>query len=263
MPPSLLLPAFLHGPLDAIRRKTRAEGRRGGEHYRKNGSIPAPRASLEVPAGELVVAHEVVDFERERPAWRLYMVSNVLGGLYEAMDWQEAFQVRDAYEASCRETAWGALYFAISRTAPMSAERTALRLQAVLRFWDSLQSARYLFKTLDSPLTLEELMSTACDWAMDAWCPVGEDSVRVRLEVAAERMARATKEDSLEAILRQVPHTLTFARDLKHRALLADPALLRERFAVLDPESFERVSGACTSELLGQLYAWDRQLGTQ
>ena len=32
---------------------------------------------------------------------------------------------------------------------------------------------------------------------------------------------------------------------------------------MLSPEAFERVSGAFTSDLLFQLYAWDRQLEKQ
>ncbi len=32
---------------------------------------------------------------------------------------------------------------------------------------------------------------------------------------------------------------------------------------MLPPRAFERVSGACTSNLLSQLYAWDRSLGKQ
>jgi hypothetical protein len=257
---SLLMPAFLHGSYSAVQRKTRVEGHRCGEQYRKDGSFAAPDQLLEVPRGEVVVTHEVADFQHERPAWRLYMLSSVMSGLYESLDWQNALHVRDAYEAFSRETAWGALYFAISQTAPKSAARTALRLQAVLRFWEPLQSARYLFKLRNAVLTLEELMSAACDWAMDAWSPVGEASVRARLENAAGRMRRATREDSTEAILRQMPFVLTHAHDLKHRDALADPAFVRARLAMLDSQAFERVSGAWTSELLGQLYDWDREL---
>jgi hypothetical protein len=218
---------------------------------------------LEVPPDTVVLTHEVTDFQRERPAWRLYMVFNVVSGLCEALDWQNAFQVSDAYEAFSRETAWGALYYATAQEAPMSAERTALRLKAVLRFWEPLQSVRYLFKTLNAVLTLEGLMMASNDWAMDAWCPAGEGAVSTRLEMAAQRMACATKEDSIEAILRQMPRALESTRDLKHRHVLADPSFQRERLAVLAPEAFERVSGACTSDLLGQLYAWDRQLDQQ
>ncbi|WP_239470303.1 hypothetical protein [Archangium violaceum] len=255
------MPSFLHGLYPEVHRKTRTEGLRCGEQYRKDGSFPPPRELLEVPPGEVVVAHDVVDFQRERPVWRLHLISRVMEGLYEALDWQSPIPVRDAYEEFCRETAWGALYFAISPTAPKSAERTALRLQAVLRFWEPLQSARYLFSSPRAALTLEELMRASCDWAMDAWCPEGEDSVRARLESAAARMARATREDSIEAILREMPRALVHARDLKHRDVVGDPLLLRERLAALDPRAFDRVSGACTSDVLALLYAWDRQLG--
>jgi hypothetical protein len=258
--PILKMPSFLHGSSLSVYGRARKEGKRCGEQYRKDGSLPAPLQMIEVPPGEVVVTDEIADFQRERPAWRLYMLGNVADGLCEALDWQNAFQLSDVYETFCRETAWGALYFATSLEAPRSAERMALRLKSVLRFWEPLQSVRYLFKTLHAVLTLDELMTASNDWAMDAWCPVGEAPVRTRLELAAERMARATKEDSLEAIFRELPRALAHAHDLKHRELLADPAFLRQHLAMLPPSSFERISGACTSDLLGQLYAWDRQL---
>jgi hypothetical protein len=257
------MPSFLHGTYSSVRQKTRKEGLRYGEQYREDSSFPALRQMLEVPPGEVVVAHDVVDFHRERPAWRLYMVANLMGNLSETPsgEWQNPFPVRHAYEAFCRETAWGALYFAIARTAPKSAERMALRLQALLRFWEPLQSARYLFTTPTAALTLEELMVASCDWAMDAWCPVGAASVRARLETVAERMARATREDCTEAILREMPRALAHAGTLRHRDVIADPAFQRERLATLEPLAFERVSGAHTGELIGLLHDWEHALG--
>ena len=262
--PSLLrMPALLHGTYPAVHRKARAEGLRCGEAYRKRGSLLMPRQSLELPRGEVVMTHAVADFQRERPAWRLYMVSRVVEGLCEALDWQNSFQVGDAYEALCRETAWGALHFAILPPGPVSAERTARRIQAVLRFWEPLQTVRYVFKALNAELSLEELLSASCDWAMEAWCPVGDASVRARLGQAAERMARATREDSTEAIIRQLPRALTYARELKHPEVVSRPTFWRQRLGMLEPASFEHLSGACTADLLEQLYAWDRQLGKQ
>ncbi|HEX8436342.1 hypothetical protein [Archangium sp.] len=260
-PPSLQLPSFLHGLYPTVQRKAREEGLRCGHQYREAGTFPAPQQLLEVQPGEVVVTQNVVDFQHERPSWRLYMVSDVMNGLWEALDWPNTYEVDERYEAFCRETAWGALYFAIAQGAPMSAERTAQRLQAVLRFWEPLQSVRYLFRTLEASLTLEELMEASCAWAMDAWCPEGEGSVLARLERAVERMARATREDSLEAIFREMPRALAYARDLKHRKVLADPTFQRERFATLDPRAFDRVSSACTSGLLEKLYDWDHELG--
>ncbi|HEX8536451.1 MAG TPA: hypothetical protein VF664_03230, partial [Cystobacter sp.] len=68
--------------------------------------------------------------------------------------------------------------------------------------------------------------------------------------MAAERMARATREDCIEAIFREMPRALAHAGHLKHRKLVADPAFQRERLVTLDSWSFERVSGARTGELI-------------
>ncbi|MFL5350321.1 MAG: hypothetical protein ACJ8AT_36570 [Hyalangium sp.] len=256
------MPSFLHGSYAEVSRKTRQEGQRCGEQYRDQGSFPAPRELLEVPAGEVVVAHDVVDFQHERPVWRLHMMANVMSALYETVEPQKTFQARDAYEDVCRATAWGALYFTIAPTGPVSAERTSRRLQALMPFWEPLQSVRYLFKTVNAALTLDELLSTACDWAMEAWSPVGEGSVRTRLELAAERMGRATHEDSIEAILRQMPRALQHAQGVKHRDVLANPEFLRQRLASLSHEAFTHLSAAWTAGLIRQLHVWDRQLGT-
>jgi hypothetical protein len=259
-PAALSLPSFLYGSFHAVQRATREEGYRHVDQYQKYGTLLAPLELVPVPFGELVVAHEVVDFNRERPAWRMYMVGNVIDGLCEALHWQNSRHVSATYEAAARQAAWGALYFVISQEAPKSAERTALRLQALSRFWEPLQSARYLYNSPDTSLSLEELMVATVDWAMEAWCPVGEASVRARLEAAAERMALATKDDCIKAILREMPRALKHASGLKQVGLLADTDFLRQRLTTLNPKAFERISGACTADLLAQLYAWDRQL---
>jgi hypothetical protein len=210
----------------------------------------------------VVVAHDAIDFNRELPAWRLHRLPHVLSGLSEVVDWQDTYPLRDAYEAFCRETTWGALYFAIGRTSPHGAERMSLRFQSLLRFWEPLESVRYLFSTSSAALTLRELVEKSCSWAMDAWCPAEDSSVRSRLETAAERMSRATREDSMEAILRQMPRVLTLVRDLKHRDAVADPSFLRQRLSSLDSAAFERVSGSHPGSLIEKLYDWDHELGT-
>ena len=258
---TLQLPSFLHGPYNAIKRKAETEGRRCAKQYQLSGTLPQPRELRPVAPGEVVFTHNVVDFQDESPAWRLYMVSEVMTSLCN-MDEKNYRHLSNLYEASFRETAWGALYFALSGNAPESAERTALRLQAVLRFWDSLQHGRYLHKKLNTFLTLEELLTAACGWAMDAWCPEGGGSVRSRFEVASERMARATREDCIEAIFRQLPHILTFAdrKKLNHPEVVMALSSWREHLATLDAVEFERISGVRPGWVLERLYLWDRQL---
>jgi hypothetical protein len=260
---ALQLPSFLHGTFRSAQQKARREGLRCGEQYREQGSFPFPRQMVEVPPGEVLVAHDVVDFQHERPAWRLYMVSNVMDALLDTVDRQNSSSTRDAYEAVFLKTAWGALYFALAQMGPVSAKRTAKRLQAVLRFWEPLQCARYLFKKVGTAHTLEELMVASLDWAMDAWCPLGDASVRERLAMVAERMEQATREDCIEAIFREMPRALAHAGKLKHWKQVADPDFQRERLATLDPWFFERVSSARPGDLIWLLTNWDRELEEQ
>jgi hypothetical protein len=258
---TLQLPSFLHGSHIAIKRKTKAEGRRCASHYQLNSSLPQPRELLAVAPDDVVFTHSAADLQDEQPAWRLYMVSEVMMTLCERHE-KKHRHLDDMYEASFRETAWGALYFVLSGRAPESAERTALRLGAVLRFWDSLQHGRYSHQKPKTLLNLEELLTTACGWAMDAWCPEEGGTVRSRLELASERMARATGEDCIEAILRALPHILPLAdrKKLNHPEVVTHLASWREYLTTLDATEFERISGVSPSEVLRCLYRWDRQL---
>ncbi|HEX8818789.1 MAG TPA: hypothetical protein VF794_02590 [Archangium sp.] len=261
---TLQLPSFLHGAYGTIKRKAKTEGRHCAKQYQLSGAFPQPRELRTVAPGEVVLTHNVVDFQDEEPAWRLYMVSELIMSLCE-VDEKNHRHLDNMYETSFRETAWGALYFALSGRAPDSAARTALRLEAVVRFWDSLQHGRYLHQKLNTFLNLDELLTTACGWAMDAWCPKGEDSVRSRLAMASESMARATRADCVEAILRQLPHILPFAdrQKLNHPEVVTDPTAWRDHLASLDAAAFERISAVRPGWVLQRLYQWDRQLDLQ
>lgn len=258
---TLQLPAFLHGTYEEVHRRANAEGRRCAKQYQLDGSFPAPRELRTVAPEEWVHTESVSDFQDDRPAWRLYEFWETLMGLGEVLR-KPYRHLRDSHEPFLLGTAWGALFLALSGPAPYSAEHTARRLQAVLRFWDSLQHGRYVHKKLGVFLSLEELLTEACGWAPDAWCPEGGNSVRARFQVAAERMARATREDSVQAILRQLPRILPFANQklLHHPDVVTNLSAWPEHLATLNDSDFERVSGVRPSEVLQSLYLWDKRL---
>lgn len=261
---TIQLPSFLHDPCITIRSRARAEGSRCAKQYQLDGTLPQPGELRAVSPDEVVFTHHAPDFQEQLPAWRLYMVSEVMMSLYE-VDEKNHRHLGNLYETSFRETAWGALYFALSGRAPESAERMALRLQAVLRFWDSLHHGRYLHQKPDAFLTLEELMTAACGWVVDAWCPEEGGSVPSRFAVASERMARATRDDCIEAILRQLPRLLPLAdrNRLQHPQVVLDSTAWREHLATLEASEFERISSVRPGAVLGRLYVWDRELGLQ
>jgi hypothetical protein len=259
---ALQLPAFLHGQYNAIENAAKAEGLRCAAQYQLSSTFPPPMGMKPVAPGDIVFTHNVADIQDEHPAWRLYMASEVVMTL---CDVKNDHHLGDIYETAFRQTAWGALYFALSGSAPESAGRTARRLQAVLGFWDSLQHGKYVYQKLNTFLTLEELLTTACGWAMYAWCPEEGGSVYSRIETVSERMVRATKEDCVEAILRQLPHIFSFVdgSKLTHPEVVTHPAAWREHLTTLDPAAFERISGVRPAEVLRKLYQWDRQLDAQ
>lgn len=263
MTTTLALPSFLYGSYSTIQRQAEAMGLRCGEQYQRNGSFPSPEVEQVTPS-DVVLTHNVVDFQEEAPAWRLYMLSDVAMSLCET-DEKNHLHLSKVYELAFRKTAWGALYFVLSGDAPESAEQTAERLKAVLGFWDSLHHERYLHRRLNAFLTLEGLLTAACGWVLEAWCPETDSSLRSRLERASDRMARATREDCIETLLRQQVRLLALAdrRKLKHPAVVTQLDFWRERLNAMDAASFERISGVHPGEVLGALYQWDRQLDTQ
>ena len=136
----------------------------------------------------------------------------------------------------------------------------ARRLAALLRFWDVLQSPRYAYRVPDTHHTLEGLMEYIYRETLEAWCPGGPASVREHLAPTVERMARASREECMEAVLRVIPSLVRANADLQHREVLSDPAFLRERLASLPPKDWEDVSSAYRYTVNGPLCAWDRAL---
>jgi hypothetical protein len=256
----LEFPAWLYGTTAAIRRKARAEGRWWAREYRKTGAFPLPRQMRQVLPGEVLVMHSGAEFDLGRTRWWVHMFGEIFMDLNEGVPKQERQRMREAFESFCLSTPWGALYHAVSPHPPRSAERMANRLASVLRFWDVLQGPRYAFWP-GKKYTLEELMEDIYRKTLEAWCPGGPASVREHLTLTVERMARATREECMEAVLRVMPVVVEMDADLKHREVLGDPDFLRERLRALPPEDFEDVSSAYKYAVSGQLWAWDRELG--
>lgn len=254
------LPSFLHGSRSETQRKAAAEGRRCARQYLKNGSFTLPREMVELEPGDVVGLYGGSDFHQHLPAWRLYQLSDVEMSLCEALERGDWRQAEEQYEVYFRETAWGALYYATAEKPPESAGRTASRIQAVLRSWGTLETARYRYKEPGDVLDLGGLLGRALDWVLDGWCPEEGDSVRARLEVAAVRMASASREDCETVILRRLPWVFQFAEQLQHPETVTDMAFWRERLPTLDAESFERISAASPVRVTQLLYQWDRLL---
>ena len=262
--PVLEFPAMLHGLTGDILRKVRAKGKAWAREYLKTGAFTQPRRMLQVSPGEVLIMHSGADSNIiPHPRWRVHLFADVFLSLSEGVPKEQRQRMEEAFESFCLSTPWGALYHAVSPPPPRSAARMAERLAALLRFWDVLQGPRYVYRVPDTHRTLDDLMDYIYRETLEAWCPGGPASVREHLALAVERMARATREDCKEAVLRMIPRVIRANADLKHREELNDPEFLRERLDALRPDDFEDISGAYRYAVNGALYAWDRALGRQ
>jgi hypothetical protein len=259
--PVLEFPAMLHGSIATIRRKVSAEAQWWAREYLKTGVFPPPRRMRQVLPGEVLVMHSGAESIVPGSCWRVYMFGEVFMYLNEGVPEEEYPRIRAAFESFCLSTPWGALYHAVSPNPQHSAGHVANRLAAVLRFWEMLQRPRYAFWSFYQEYTLEELMADIYRMTLEAWCPGGPASVREHLTLTVERMARATREECLEAVLRVMPAVVETDKNLKHCEVLRDPDFLRERLRALPPEKFELLSSADKYEVCGQLWDWYRELG--
>jgi hypothetical protein len=259
-PPALEFPAMLYGTTAAIRRKVRAAGHWWAREYLETSAFPQPRQMRQVQPGEVLVMHSAAEFDLGSTRWWMHMFISASTHLDEGIPKEERQRTEKAFESFCLSTPWGAIYHAVSPSPPYSAERVANRLTAVLRFWEVLQGPRYAFR-FGKKYTLDELMEDYYRKTLEAWYPGGPASVREHLALTVERMARATREDCVEAVLRVAPVLVKGDTDLKHHEVLSDPDFLRERLSELPPKRFESLSSADKYAVNTQLYAWDRDLG--
>jgi hypothetical protein len=257
--PVLEFPAMLHGTIATVIRKVRAEGQWWAREYLKTGTFPPPRRMRQVLPGEVLVVHSGADYDLSPTRWWVHMLGEVFMYLDEGVPEEERPRMEQAFESFCLSTPWGAIEQVASPKPPWSAQRMANRLAAVLCFWEVLQGPRYAYG-LPNSLTLEGLMEYIYRKTLEAWCPRGPASVREHLSLAVERMARASREECLEAVVRVMPTVVEMNKNLKHHDVLKDPAFLYERLSALPPEKFESLSSADRYAVNDQLHDWDREL---
>lgn len=259
-PPVLEFPAFLHGSLATTRRRVRAESHRWTREFLQTGGFTLPERMRPVLPGEVVVTHMGAEFLAPDSSWRLQVFIEVFPELGRGLPAPERQRIREAFEAFCLNSPWGALHYCVAPPPKRSAENMARRLTALMRFWEVLESPRYAFWFYNRPYKLEDLVHDIYGRTLEAWCPDGPPSVREHLSLTVELMARATRQDCEQALLRLAPVLIQMDPDFKHLKVLSDLDFLRERFASLSPRDFDSVSSAYMYTVTSQLADWDREL---
>lgn len=259
--PALELPAMLFGLSGVVDRQVDAASKVWTREFVQTGSFTQPRRMRAVEPDELLVMDSGAEPDIiPRARWRLYLFTRASLGLDEDLAPEQRQRMKEAFESFCLNTPWGALCEAARPSLPRNAEHMARGFAAVLRFWETCRGPRYAVNPLGIHSSFEDLMDSLHRTTLEAWCPGGPASVREHLSLTVERIARATRRDCEEAVLRAIPLVTETDTGLKHRELLRDPDFLRERLAALSPQEFESVSSASPYVVAARVNAWDREL---
>lgn len=262
-PNVLLFPAFLYGPHGECRRKMKAEAKKWTKRYAKDGTFPEP-TMIPVPPGSLMYcsAFEVGSMRfgasAQEPHWFFYLVDNMRMEVdTESPAAFKVFELR--YEEFVCRYPWGALSVTLRRR-NNSRTQVTQRLEAILSFWEQLDTLRYYQWRREYDLS--NLMLYFNEGTLRMWVDVLRGSANDVLRTAIERMRNASEDEIRERILRRLHEVADAEPELKHRDWLKSPGVfeagLADDIANL-PECYENLKSGCLETYHGFLTELDRK----
>jgi hypothetical protein len=193
------------------------------------------------------------------PHWRLYFVrrlrSAITDRLPEDADWGE---VTAAFDMFTLRFPWGALDAAIGQVVPNTLESTAVRINAVLSFWNKLDTLRYIDRRRQV-IGLTELVAQASAGLRDLWLDARGTDLKSDLVAALERAATAQPELACERLARHMAMIARTNENVIHKDILTNEMWLRNRLAALTPERLSTLRTGNESAVRRELYKLDAE----
>jgi hypothetical protein len=225
-PNALLFPVFVYGEHATCRRKMKAEAKRWAKRYEERGDFPEPKL-IPVPPGSVMILEGV-----EADMIAFGAGSRKLCWFFYLVDWlrmhanpgspavRAIFQPK--FEAFACRYPWGALSVAISPW-DSSIHLVTQRLEAVLSFWEKLDTLRYLRLR---QYTLTELMLFFYEATIRMWVDAPTGTVRDMLRATIERMRNASEDEIAARMMRQFYQVADTDPKLTHREWLKSPGVI-------------------------------------
>ena len=235
-PNALLFPAFVYGEHAVCRRKMRAEAKKWAKRCDDGMEFPEPKM-IAVPPGSVMICAQVeadmIAFgaSSHKPRWFFYLVDGLRmhASVGTSAD-RAVFEPK--YKAFACRYPWGALSLAIDARETSIASVTQ-RLEAVLSFWQQLDTVRYL---LLRKYTLEELMLYFYEGPIRMWVDAPRGSVPDILRAAIERMRYASEDEIHTRMMRRLHEVIDTDPKLTQREWLKSPGMLEAKLAFTEKE---------------------------
>ncbi|HRI62824.1 MAG TPA: hypothetical protein PK156_01255 [Polyangium sp.] len=246
-PNALLFPAFVYGDHAVCRRKMRAEAKKWAKRVDDGKDFPEPKL-IPVPPGSLMICAQVeadiIAFGAgaHNPRWFFYLVDYLrVETLGKSSLSRAVFQPQ--FEAFACRYPWGALSVAMSGGIA-SVDRVARRLEAVLSFWEQLDTLRY---RRIRQMTLADLMFVFYEGTIRMWVDAPAGSVKDALRVVSAQMRTASEDEIHTRMIRHLHEVADTDPNLKHREWLQSPGLIEAevlRTKETNPERYQSLSTA-------------------
>jgi hypothetical protein len=246
---SLLVPAFTYGDRTTCQRKMKAEAKKWAKRYLEQGDFPEVKL-IPIAPGSLVFTDEdaanfighgysysedrntvFIDLGAKQQGlnvqWRWYMINKLQSEASSMLK-----QDRDEYDAFLRafEThvgryPWGALVVAIKHAMYNSIEAVSRRVEAVFRFWELLDTVKYI-NVFKRRLSLGEIMAFHFQDHVAMWVDQPTGNIRIDLRTAIDQMRKASEDEIRARLIKRLRELVDIERDLKHRDWLKSPGVI-------------------------------------
>jgi hypothetical protein len=271
----LLFPEFLYGDLSPTQRKVKAETKKWGKRYAKSGDFPEPKL-IPVPPGSIVFWERMAldlmkwggstekDPEWEKvclragrhvPRWHLHHLDLFM---YEIPrpDGDDHLKIRarlwETYEAFVCRYPWGAVAFAIAPPLYNTIAVASRRIDALLSFWEPLDTIRYVGHDL-YPVSLTDFVLSRYKGTLLAWVDSPNGDVRVDLRTAYATMQKASADEIQSRMARYAAWFIETWPHLKHRDWLKSPGLVQRAAEKIRRKDQDRFEELLTGPALGSL----------
>jgi hypothetical protein len=185
--------------------------------------------------------------------WRAYMLKDLQFETEIAadLDRPECWAFRRVFVPFVCKYPWGAISTAIIGCLLNSIELTVPRIEGVLRFWEPLDTLKYV-DLHERPISLAQLMIDCFEGNIAMWVDQPTGNVRADLQAACDQMRNAPEEEIRSRLIKRLRAQVDIKKELQHREWLKSPGIIEaglEAERQLGQHWYDNLTGGQTSEL--------------
>ncbi|HRI68491.1 MAG TPA: hypothetical protein PK156_29885 [Polyangium sp.] len=274
---ALLFPAFMYGDRTTCRRKMKAEAKKWAKCYVQGREFPEPKL-IAVPPGTVVftgehMAHMVAQGysfsfspqvnivtiaanprqEGRHIQWRPYLLKD----LQHETEWvpkldnAECFAFRSVFVPFVCRSAWGAIGAAVIPCLLNSIELTVPRIEGVLRFWEALDTLKYIDSD-EHPMSLSDLINYYFCGQIAMWADQPTGNIRTDLQTAIDLMRNASADEIHARLIKRLRDYVDIKKGLQMREWLKSPGVIEaglEAERQLGQDLYDNLTSGANSEL--------------